>query len=187
MKRYGLFVWAMAVIALVFASLTVSSAAPGVRNYGPFAGGSVDSGTCGNSWANDTYNRFFKVLTEANPDGSYTVTEDFRQGSFVTIAGQSPGACEAGGNPNATVAAGVTGKFSGTFNIIVHAGVFNGAATPSDLDHDGQIGTTDFIGSVFGTSATYDFSQFNFQYSTKNNGSWTNSDTGNSGDITSNP
>jgi len=186
MRRYRLLISALAVVGLVLGSLTVSSAAPGVRNYGPFAGSSLDSGTCGNNWANDTFNRFFKVVTDANPDGTYTVTEDFRQGSFETVAGQSPGACEPGGNPTATVGAGVTGKLSGVFNIIVSNGTFNPAARPADLDGDGMIGTTDFIGSVFGTGATYDFQHYSFQYTTKNHGSWINSDAGNSGDVSGN-
>jgi len=186
MRRYNFLVSAMAVVALVLASLTVSSAAPGVRNYGPFAGGSPDSGTCGYNWANDTYNRFFKVVTDANPGGTYTVTEDFRQGSFETIDGPSPAACDPVAATNGHVGAGVVGKLSGTFNIIVYHGNYDATATILDLDKDGKIGTADFIGSVFGTGATYDVQHFNFQYTTKNNGSWINSDTGNSGDIISN-
>jgi hypothetical protein len=108
------------------------------------------------------------------------------EGSFETVAGQSPGACEPGGNPTATVGAGVTGKLSGVFNITVSNGTFNPAARPADLDGDGLIGTTDFIRSVFGTGATYDLQHFSFQYTTKNNGSWINSDAGNSDDISGN-
>ena len=186
MRTYRLLISAMAVFGLVFASLTVSSAAPGVRHYGPFDGSSLDSGTCGNNWANDSFNRSFKVVTDANPDGTYTVTEDFKQGTFETVAGQSPGACQSGGNPTATVGAGVTGQLSGAFTIIVSNGTFNPAARPADLDGDGVISTTDFIGSVFGAGATNDIQHFSFQYTTKNNGSWTNSDAGNSGDITGN-
>ena len=174
----------MAVVALVFASITVSSAAPGVRNYGPFAGGSPDSGTCGNDWADDTYSRFFKVVTDGT-NGTYTVTEDFRQGSFVTHQGPSPAACELG--TNSMVAEGISGKLSGTFNIIVSNGTYSATATIQDFDHDMKIGTADFIRSIFGDKATYVVEHFNFQYTTKNNGSWINSDAGNSGDIVSNP
>src|SRR5215831_6999136 len=171
MRRYSFLISAVAVVALVFASITVSSAAPGVRNYGPFAGGSPDSGTCGNDWADDTYNRFFKVLVDKDANQDYIVTEDFRQGSFVTRPGSSPGACETVPFPGTgtTVAEGVTGKLSGTFNIIVHNGNFDAAATITDFDNDGKIGTADFIHSVFGEHATYDVPSFIFLYTTKNN------------------
>lgn len=185
MKRYGFLVSAMAVVALVFASLTVSSvgAAPDMRNYGPFHGAvSPDSGTCGNNWATDTFNRYFRVSTTQNTNGTYNVTEEYRAGTFETITGSSPGACESGSNSGATVADGVRGKFSGTLTIIVTGGTYNADAKPGP-------GTTtaSFVSDVFGLTATYDTPAFSFEYSTKNNGSWTNSSAGNSGDITSTP
>ena len=181
MKRYSFLVSAMAVVALLFASLTVSSAgaAPGMRNYGPFHSVSPDSGTCGNNWATDTFNRFFRVSTVQNPNGTYNVTEEYRAGSFETIAGSSPGACESGSDSGATVGDGIKGKFSGTLTIIVSGGTYNADAKPGP-------GTTtaSFVSDVFGTAATYDTPAFSFEYSTKNNGNWTNSSAGNSGDIT---
>ena len=180
MKRYSFLVSAMAVVALVFASLTVSSAgaAPGMRNYGPFQSVSPDSGTCGNNWATDTFNRFFRVSTTPNTNGTYNVTEEYRAGSFETIAGSSPAACELGPDSGATVGDGIKGKFSGTLTIIVSGGTYNADAKPGP-------GTTtaSFVSDVFGTAATYDTPAFSFEYSTKNNGSWTNSSAGNSGDI----
>ena len=185
-KLYSAMVIALTMALMSISSLSSASAAPGVRNYGPFAGTSEDSGTCPNSiWANDTFSRFFKVVTEEIAPGTYSVTEDFRQGSFITNEGSSPQACDPDSPTGKHVDAGITGKLSGTFNIIVH-GTFDPAATPHDIDGDQKIGTADFIKSVFGENATYDFSHFYFQYSTKNNGSWINSDAGNSGDITSN-
>ena len=182
-KFYSAMVIVLTMALMSISSLSSASAAPGVRNYGPFAGTSEDSGTCGTSpWATDTFNRFFKVFTEGT-NGTYTVTEDFRQGSFVTLQAPSPAACETVNNGH-TVNEGIIGKFSGTFNITVK-GTFNPAAEIKDLD-GGGIGTADFILSVFGDQATYVVTDFSFQYSTKNYGSWINASSGNSGDIFSN-
>ena len=177
-KLYNAMVIALTMALMSISSLSSASAAPGVRTYGPFASTSEDSGTCGNSWASDTFNRFFKVFTTQNADNTYTVIEDFRQGSFVTVLGQSPGACQPEGNPNGTVGEGVTGKFSGTFTVIVSNGTYNPAAAAVGTS------TLDFVHAVFGPSATFDVPSFSFEYSTKHNGSWINSDKGNSGDIT---
>ena len=185
-KFYSAMVIGLTIALMSISSLSSATAAPGVNKYGPFDSGSTDSGTCGNDWANDTFNRYFKVFNTKNADGTYTVTEDFREGSFVTIAGPSPQACDHDSPTGGNVAAGVTGKVSGKFNIIVYSGDFKPAAEIKDIDGDGKIGTADFIHSVFGAGATYDVLHYSFQYSTKNNGSWINSDAGNSGDITGN-
>jgi hypothetical protein len=88
------------------------------QHYGPYASGSPDSGTCGNDWAEDTFNRFFTA--HQNPDGSFTVVEQFKDGSFTTNAGSSPGGCET--NPGGMVNAGVVGSLHGYFLIAVPAG-----------------------------------------------------------------
>src|SRR5437016_5913099 len=111
----------MLIAAVVFA--TFSLAGPAVKQYGPFPSTSPDSGTCGNDWAEDSFDRHFKASTSPNPDGTYTLVEEFRKGTFVTNPGQSPGACET--NPGGTLVAGLTGKMDGSFTIIVHNGVFN--------------------------------------------------------------
>ena len=83
------------VLAVAGAVAGISVASNGqMQQYGPYASGSTDSGTCGNDWANDTFNRVYKVQTKRNADGTYNVTEDFKDGSFTTILGPSPGACE---------------------------------------------------------------------------------------------
>src|SRR5687768_12050823 len=41
------------------------------QHYGPYSSGSPDSGTCGNNWAQDTFNRHFTV--KHNHDGTFTV------------------------------------------------------------------------------------------------------------------
>jgi hypothetical protein len=161
---------------LSISSLGSASAAPEIRQYGPFHGGSLDSGTCGNDWATDKFNRYFTFSTTPNPDGTFTVLEEFRQGSFETIAGPSPNSCELGNN--ATVGAGIKGKFSGTFTIIVSGGTYNADAKPGH-----ETTATSFVSEVFGTTATFVIPTFSLEYSTANNGSWTNSSSGNSGDI----
>lgn len=84
------------------------------QHYGPYASGSTDSGTCGNDWANDTFNRDFTV--RSNGDGTYTVVEQFKNGSFVTNVGPSPAACDPTyTNHGTTIRGGVTGSMHGYF------------------------------------------------------------------------
>jgi len=79
-------------------------------------------GTCGNDWAEDTFDRDFTVRTSA---GSTTVVEQFKHGSFVTNTGASPGACDTtDGYGPGTVAAGHTGSMHGYF-------VVSGSLTPT--------------------------------------------------------
>ena len=172
---------ALMIAAVVFASLSL--AGPAVRQYGPFPSTSPDSGTCGNDWAEDSFDRHFKVNTSPNPDGTYTVVEEFKKGTFVTNAGPSPGACET--NPGGTVAAGLTGKMDGSFTIIVSGGNFNPNGTCPAV-----CTTKGFIASVFGPTATYDIPTFLFHYNANNNGDWKNASSnrgGDRGDITGGP
>ncbi len=166
-----------AIIALA-GLLPALSAQAATVNYGPFASSSPDSGTCGNNWANDTFNRSFTVDT-SNPNN---VTENFTNGSFVTVAGASPGGCDT--NPGGTVGAGVTGPFGGDFKIVVSGGTYN----PNAVCTQSTCGTTaGFIHTVYGASATYDIPSFFFKYRTLNNGLWFNASAdrgGNFSDIT---
>src|SRR2546425_2467966 len=88
------------------------------QHYGPFAGSSGDSGTCGPDWAMDTFQRHFTVFNRA---GSLVVVEQFKDGSFTTIPGPSPGACDTS-PPTSTVAGGVTGGLRGYFIIPIAFG-----------------------------------------------------------------
>jgi hypothetical protein len=160
-------------------------ATSGTLHLGPFASTTSDSGTCGNDWANDTFNRFF-TINLAKPN---TVIEDFKDGTFVTVTGSSPGACETGTNNGNTVGDGVTGKFQGSFDIAVTGGTFNPDAvcTPTSCNT-----TAGFIQTVYGTSATYvtGATYFLFNYSSDSNGHWKNASAnrgGNLGDITGTP
>jgi hypothetical protein len=83
----------------------------GTQHYGPYTSMSPDSSTCGGDWAEDTFDRHFTVR-------GTTVVEQFKNGSFVTNAGPSPGACDSSdGYGPGTVGEGHTGSMHGYFII----------------------------------------------------------------------
>ncbi|MDX6409849.1 MAG: hypothetical protein QOE13_2920, partial [Gaiellaceae bacterium] len=89
----------------------------GTKHFGPYPSSSPDSGTCGNDWATDTFDRHFTV----RPNGD--VVQQFKRGSFVTNLGPSPGSCDTtDGSPPGTVNGGVTGSMQGYF--IISTGPF---------------------------------------------------------------
>jgi hypothetical protein len=100
--------FSVADLSLVFAA---PLGTPATQHYGSYPSGSPDSGTCGNNWAEDTFDRDFTV--RSNGDGTYTVVEQFKNGSFVTNLGPSPGGCET--NVGGTLVAGHTGSMHGYF------------------------------------------------------------------------
>jgi len=107
-----------------------SSSAASTTHYGPYASSSGDSGTCGPDWATDTFNRHFTVFQNKD-DGSLLVVEQFKDGSFVTTAGSSPGACNnPPTNDGGTVAAGVQGSFHGYFVIPIPTGFSKTSNSP---------------------------------------------------------
>jgi hypothetical protein len=93
---------------------------PPTQHYGPYASTSPDSGSCGNDWATDSFNRFFSIFSQ---DGAIVVVQQFKNFSFVTPAvdspqpNPSPGACENGPYDGGVVANGVTGSAVGYFII----------------------------------------------------------------------
>jgi hypothetical protein len=99
------------------ADLSILLAPPGsnaTQHYGPYPSMSPDSGTCGNDWATDTFDRHFTV--KSNQDGTFTVIEQFKNGDFTTMQGASPGACQPTPT-NGFVADGVVGSMHGYFII----------------------------------------------------------------------
>ncbi len=93
-----------------------SQSVQATQHYGPYPSTSPDSGTCGNDWATDSFDRMFRV--HSNRDGSYTVVQQFKHGTFVTNAGASPGSCDLDdGSPPGLVLAGITGRMHGEFII----------------------------------------------------------------------
>ena len=134
-----------------------TTAAP-TQRYGPYASGSPDSGTCGNDWATDTFDRHFTVFTSGT---SFTIVEQFKDGSFVTPApvddpssmpnGPSPGACQTSLVPQGTVKDGVTGSLHGYFIIPLPPGEVQTSTSSSCVapPATGPCTTTGFIDSHF--------------------------------------
>jgi hypothetical protein len=176
---------AISILALAVAPATVMAGQDSVH-FGPISSGSGDSGTCGPDWANDTYMRVFDAATAPNADGTYSVTERFIAGRFVTVAGPSPDACDPTGILGSTIGAGVTGSFNGNFLVVVSGGIFDSNATCES----GCDTTAGFVATVYGAAATYNVTSFGFTY--HGNGpdllqrEWQNASAdqaGNSGDI----
>src|SRR5579864_8139898 len=127
------------------------------QHYGPYPSMSPDSGTCGNNWATDSFDRHFAV--HANADGTFTVIEQFKDGTFTTPAPAtdppqgkfSPGACETTPSPNGVVNDGVTGELHGYFIIPLPPGEIQMANDPSCVAYNptAPCTTTGFIDSHF--------------------------------------
>lgn len=172
--------------ATMFGTASASVASGGTFSDGPYTSTSPDSGTCGNNWAIDLFNRTFVVTLPAS-GGVYTMKETFSKGHFNTMKGASPEACGAGTH-GATIAEGVSGTMGGSFTIMVSDGTFdpNGSCV---LDGDAQCTTAGWVAGFFGPTATYAIPQYSFKYTAKKQGlmagfkSWTNADTGDIGDI----
>ncbi len=139
-------------------TLLLDPSSGGATHYGPYPSSSPDSGTCGNDWATDTFDRHFTV--KHNADGTFTVIQQFKNGSFVvTITGPSPGACDILDEPENTggvVNSGIKGSMDGYFIIPLPAGT-----TQTSTDSSCVAGvptapctTTGFINSHF-TPACY--------------------------------
>jgi hypothetical protein len=180
-RKAFLAVAAIAVGAIL--GTTGTALANGRDHFGPFPSGSPDSGTCGNFWATDTFDRVYKVDPTPSADGTYTVREEFKNGTFITNGGPSPGACET--NTGGTVLPGVTGKMHGYFTIVVSGGTYD----PDAVCPPGCF-TAAFVAAFFGPTATFDIPTFSFQYSAADQGlclrHWKNASAdrgGNSGDI----
>jgi hypothetical protein len=106
----------------------------GTQHYGPYPSSSTDSGTCGTDWANDTFDRHFTV--RRNPDGTFLVVEQFKDGSFTTPAldsppmNPSPGGCQTSPVTQGLVNAGVTGSLDGYFIIPLGTGEMQMSTDP---------------------------------------------------------
>ena len=178
--------FATADLTLVLPASQPAGATP-TQRYGPYESGSPDSGTCGNNWAEDEFNRVFFVRQD--DVDSYTVVQQFRNGTFVTNAGPSPGACQTNdGSDTALIEAGKTGRMHGYFIISVEGTqtsedescVANAPAAPCT--------TAGFLGSHF--AGAFTIGTFFFHYSAGDQGlvahEWKNASEdrgGNHGDI----
>jgi hypothetical protein len=179
------------------ADLTVLLSTPGAnatQHYGPYPSMSPDSGTCG-TWAQDTFDRHFTV--KSNHDGTFTVVQQFKRGSFETDAGPSPGSCDTtDGSPTGTVDDAVTGSMHGYFIIPLPPGTMQTSTDPSCVAGapNAPCTTIGFIDSHFDPCylVTCFVTTFAFHYSAGDQGlvehEWKNASAdrgGNHGDIRS--
>jgi hypothetical protein len=112
-------VFSTADLTTLLAPLTPLGTGNGAQHYGPFASESPDSGTCGNNWAQDMFDRHFTVRATAT---GFTVAEQFKNGSFMTDEGASPGACQFDdGSSTLLVTGGLRGTMHG-YEIITIVG-----------------------------------------------------------------
>ena len=112
---------------------------------------SFDYGTCGGPWANDTFEIQYTVHN--NGDGTYWMRAEYK-GTFVTLAGNSPGACQVSTPHGSTLVAGIKGHFKGVLDQTV-----TGAYDPSKAcarDKGTSVGDcatpSGFLSRVFGPS-----------------------------------
>lgn len=163
--------FAVAVLLVGSLWLATSSAAPASQDqhYGPFASVTTDGGSCGHDWAVDTVDRVFNV--HDNRNGTFAVDEQFKNGSFVTLAGPSPSACAGSDFKHGSlVNAGITGTFVGYFDFTVSGGVYNPSGC--SLNPAACTTTAGFIGATFpGGSLTCPggVCKFGFEYASGDN------------------
>ncbi len=139
--------------AIVAMAAFTSALAAGPIVVGPIAvTGQDDVGTCNNTWAEDSFN---KTYTITNVSGNtYSVHVVYTNGTFVTNAGYSPGACEVtGGNGPGngnTVGAGITGTFTQVYDGTVTGTLSGNSCTPAIC-----VDTTSILNTVFNTGWTW--------------------------------
>jgi len=136
---------------------------------------SPDSGLGGNNWANDTIYRQLQIWKTG---GTYcaSVTD---QGTFVTVAGKSPGA-------TGTVRDGITGKMKGGYTTTVLPLAPDTSFNPNELPTRGDLGINyneSNRPSFMSYGLDYGLGDWGWAYQTASNGSWVNAAV-NSGDIT---
>lgn len=159
------------------ASLSVTLAAEGQHpiKVGPVAIiGADDIGTCNNVWALDSFDKFYTITP--NKDGTYNVQVNYKNGTFVTLAGKSPGACESSANNSNTVAAGVRGRTHQEYNATVTATAPANQNPDCGANND-CTGSGDFLNAVFG-AGNWSRSDFSWtgHYEAGNNGVWFDTD-----------
>ena len=137
------------------------------KTWGPFAHSSNDSGTCGNTWAVDTYNLTFERISPRHYELHWN------QGTFVTTSGISPGACDgaahdgAGSNNGQTIHNGEQGTFHGRLFFTVLGGVYHGSRTCTASQCVGATTTetiTKFVHHIYDLGAAPVFGAWCFLY-----------------------
>jgi hypothetical protein len=183
-----------AAVLVVLLIATVALAGPGGNppiKVGPVAiVGADDFGTCNNVWAEDSFNKFYTLTV--NHDGTYNLQVNYKDGTFVTNAGVSPGACESGSPNGNTVAAGVTGQMHEVFNIPVSATTKPNPNPDCGPNNANCPTANSFLTAVFGVG-NFTRSPYSFEghYEAGSNGTWFDTDVSwplnDRGDITGSP
>jgi hypothetical protein len=108
---------------------------------------SPDTGTCQNVWANDVLQRTY--IVHKSHDGTYSLTA-FDRGTFTTVAGASPEACNTTNSHHGTVVtAGIQGRIFGFISGKVIGGTFDPNATCAAICDRAA-----FLSAHFGPTAT---------------------------------
>lgn len=123
-----------------------------------------DNGSCSTKWAEDVMRRTYSVKDNGN--GTFTLRRTDR-GTFTTIAGKSPGACDTTGKHGQTVRAGIKGKFGGYLVGTVTATSFNKNATCVAACFTEEFLATFFTGATFSCFTDSADCKFNFNYTAK--------------------
>lgn len=180
----------LAVLAvLVLGLMAIPAAADDPHNvplvFGPYDSRSQDTSGCPQTgglpvdssgaviWANDVFTRTY--IVKPNVDGSFDVTELF-DGRFTTLNSSTP----VGTTPECSpLNAGIKGQFYGDEAFHLPAGAnFNFKATCPD-----ECNGTQFFQTFFGSAFPPGSYAWQFHYVTNHNGSWDNTDHGNTGTL----
>jgi hypothetical protein len=133
----------------------------GTDQFGPYTLVTQDGGSCGGAWANETFDRTWKV--HDNGDGTFLVSRQDKNGTFETLDGNSPGGCSTSEHHGTTLTAGIVGQMSGdlTFDVV------SSSYDPTACESADCSTTTDFLAAVFPGFDSYCSSvcRWNFEYS----------------------
>lgn len=160
------------VVGLMLSSIVFAGSGKGPPiKVGPVViTGADDIGTCNNVWASDSFKKFYTIT--ANLNGTYNLEVNYKDGTFVTLAGKSPGACESGTYDGSTVLAGVLGQTHQDYSATVTVSTLPNP-NPDCGANNGCVGSGDVLNAVFGAGswARTDFS-WTGHYEAGNNGTW---------------
>jgi hypothetical protein len=98
---------------------------------------------------------------------AHAVRTDYKNGTFTTLDGPSPGACKTTNHHGTTVKAGVTGGFQGFVDGTVTSTTYNPSAfNPTACAIANQCTRSDVIAQVFGcpNATCYAITSYNFEY-----------------------
>jgi len=125
----------------------------------------ADIGTCNNVWALDSFDKSYTITV--NKDRTYNVQVNYKHGTFVTLPGRSPGACEKSvtGNGN-TVLAGITGRTHQEYNGTVK-GTLSGATCDATC-----VNTTSILNRLFNQGWTLGPWTWTGHYEAGRHGTW---------------